>query len=178
LAEEGNTVTRVLHTTAGASIIVMLVLAGVALGSTSANEAATAKSLMAIKERGSGVMSPDKTFKGRFVLALMGLPKDSGTTVIHPNQGAERIVDGQQQTTVFGNDVLTSKKGTLNIGFRGIDITINNLDPTKSPSDLESGTWQIVEGSGIYKGWKGHGLWANVGTSTVNNIEWDGWVTH
>jgi hypothetical protein len=171
-------VTRVLHTTAGASIIAMLVLASVALGSTSARQAATGKSLIAIKERASGVMSADKTFKGHFVLALMGLPKDSGTTAIHPNQGAAKIVDGQQQTAVVGNDVLTSKKGSLDISFRGTDITINNFVPTRGASDLEFGTWQIVDGSGIYKGWKGGGRWANVGTTTVNNIEWDGYVTH
>jgi hypothetical protein len=169
---------RVVHTAVGASVVVMLVLATGAFGSTAAKRTTTVKSLISIKERASGVMSPDKTFKGKFALALMGLPKDSGTTAIHPNQGAERIVDGQEQTQVFGNDVLTSKKGRLNIAFRGLDITINNFDPTKSPSDLESGTWQIIDASGIYAGWTGRGLWANVGTSTVNDIEWDGWVTH
>jgi len=169
---------RLVHTAAAASIATMLVLASVALASTSAKQAAMTKSLIAIKERGSGVMSADKTFKGHFVLALMGLTKDSGTTAIHPNQGATTIIDGQQRTAVFGEDVLTSNKGTLEISFHGVDVTINNVDPRKAPSDVESGVWRIIGGTGIYKGWTGRGLWANAGTSTVNSIEWDGYVTH
>jgi hypothetical protein len=169
--------TRVMHVAVAASFTTMLVLASVALASNSAKHAASTKSLMAIKERGSGAMSPDKTFKGHFVLALMGLPKDSGTTAIHPNQGATTIIDGQQQTAIFGEDVLTSKKGTLEISFRGVDVTVNNVDSTKPASDVESGTWRIIGGTGMYKGWTGRGLWADAGSATVNNIEWDGYVT-
>jgi hypothetical protein len=58
-----------------------------------------------------------------------------------------------------------------------VSIVVNNLDPTKDPFYNEYGTWRIQGGSGMYKGWTGGGRWANVGTSSVNNIEWDGYVT-
>jgi hypothetical protein len=155
----------------------MLVLAGVALGSTSGKQTTAGKARIAIKERGSAALTSDKTLKGRFSLTLNGVIEDSGTTVIRPNQGNTKTVGGQQQTPVFGYDNLTSKKGTLSLSFSGIDITINNIDPTKGVFDIESGTWQINRGSGIYKGWKGGGRWANVGTAAVNIIEWDGYIT-
>ena len=174
---EGRTSRAAYYATA-ASVTAMLVLVSVALGSTNGRQAPEGKSLVAIRELGSSQMTADKTFKGKFILALDGVNKDTGSTIIHPNEGALKTVAGQQQTTVFGNENLTSKKGTLNLAFRGVSIAIKNIDPTKDPFDNESGTWQIAGGTGAYKGWKGGGRWALVATPSANNIEWDGYVTH
>lgn len=73
---------------------------------------------------------------------------------------------------------LTGKRGTLVLVFRGVSITVNNVDPTKEASGIEYGTWQITAGSGFYKGWKGGGRWATSYSPSANNIEWDGYVTH
>jgi hypothetical protein len=169
-------VARVLHTTVGAGIVIALVLASVALGATGRHHGEAGKSLIAIKERGSTHMTSDKTLKGHFNLVLNGVIEDSGTTVIRPGEGAVKTVDGQQQTPVFGVENLTTKKGTLSLSFRGVNIIVS-FDPAQDSFYAEYGTWQISGGSGIYKGWKGGGRWANVSTPTANNIEWDGHVT-
>ena len=127
-----------------------------------------------IKERASGRQSTDGRFRGRFSLLLNGVIEDSGLSVITPNLGTAKPVDGQPQAPVFGYDNLSSKKGTLNIFFRGVSIVVANIDPTKDPYESEYGTWQIKRGTGIYKGWKGGGRWANVSTPSAQNIEWDG----
>jgi hypothetical protein len=54
--------------------------------------------------------------------------------VIRPNQGATTIVDGQHQTLVFGQENLTTKKGTLTISFRGVSIPVSNINPAKGRS--------------------------------------------
>jgi hypothetical protein len=154
----------------------MLAVASIAFASNGANQKTAGRSLIVIKERGSAQQSSDKTYRGRFILLLDGVIQGSGATDIIPNESAVKTVDGQQQTPVFGYDNLTTKKGTLSLLFRGVSIAVNNLDPTKDPSYNEYGTWQIQRGSGIYKGWKGGGRWANVGTPSANNIEWDGFV--
>ncbi len=166
-----------LSTTVAATTLATLVVASMALGSTGAKQATGAKSLIALKEHGSAQMTSDKTFKGRVSLVLNGVIEDSGSTVIRPNEGTMKTVGGQQQTPVFGTDNLTTKKGTLSLSFRGVSITIS-IDPAQDPFYNEYGTWQINGGSGIYKGWKGGGRWALVGTPSANNIEWDGYVTH
>ena len=163
------------YVTAVAGVSV-LAAATIALASNGANEKAAGRSLVVIKERASGQQSSDKTFRGRFTLLLNGVIQDSGTTDIVPNEGAAKTIDGQQQTPVFGYDNLTTKKGTLSLTFRGVSIAVNNLDPTKEPFYTDYGTWQIQRGSGIYKGWKGGGRWANVSTPSAQNIEWDGFV--
>jgi hypothetical protein len=165
------------YVTAVAGVSV-LAAASIALASNGANEKVAGRSLIVIKERASGQQSSDKTFRGRFTLLLNGVIQDSGTTDIVPNEAATKTIDGQQQTTVFGYDNLTTKKGTLSLAFRGVSIAVNSLDPTKAAFYNESGTWQIHGASGIYKGWKGGGRWANVSTPTPNaqNIEWDGFV--
>jgi hypothetical protein len=155
----------------------VLAVASTAFASSGANQRAAGRSLIVIKERGSSQQSSDKTFRGRFSLLLNGVIQDSGATDIIPNESAVKTVDGQQQTPVFGYDNLTTKKGTLSLVFHGVSIAVNSLDPTKEPFYNEYGTWQIQRGSGIYKGWKGGGRWANVATPSANNIEWDGFVT-
>ena len=167
---------RVLFTSAAVATVAMFVLASLALGSTAGKQAAAAKSLIALKEHGSAQMTSDKTFKGRFNLVLDGVIEDSGTTVLRPNEGTAKTVGGQQQTPVFGNNNLTTKKGTLSLSFRGVSITVS-IDPAHDPFYNEYGTWQISGGSGIYKGWKGGGRWALVGTPSANNIEWDRYIT-
>jgi hypothetical protein len=156
---------------------VFLVVVSVAFGSLRGKQQAAGKSLIAIKELGSTVPSSDTTFKGRFSLVLSGVIEDSGTTVIRPKEGTPKVVDGQQQTPVFGYDNLTSKRGTLSLAFRGISIVVSNISPAKDPFDNEYGTWTIQGGTGSYKGWKGGGRWAVVATPSANNIEWDGYVT-
>jgi hypothetical protein len=138
------------------------------------------KSLISIVERGSG--HPSTTgggvlFNGHFHLLLDAVAKDSGTTVIRPNVGAITMVAGQSQAPVTGSDNLTSKRGTLSISFQGVVINVRDFSGGDDFSN-EYGTWKISGGSGIYKGWKGGGRWALVGSSSVNNIEWDGSVTH
>jgi hypothetical protein len=161
---------------AGVAGLSVLALAGIALASNGASQKATGTSAIVIKERGSGQQSSDHTFRGRFNLLLNGVIEDSGATDIIPHEGAAKTVAGQQQTPVFGYDNLTTKKGTLSLVFRGVSIVVNNLDPTKDPFFNESGTWQIQRGTGMYKGWKGGGRWADVGTPSANYIEWDGVV--
>ena len=155
----------------------VLAVASIAFASNGANQKAAWRSLIVIKERTSGQQSSDKTFRGRFTLLLNGVIQGSGTTDIVPNELAVKTIDGQQQTPVFGYDNLTTKKGTLSLAFRGVSIAVSNLDPTKEAFYNEYGTWQIQRGSGIYKGWKGGGRWANVSTPSTQNIEWDGFVT-
>ena len=169
---------QVLYSTAGAVVVGMFVFASIAFGSTDATQTAAAKSRIAIKELGSEQMTADQTFKGRFVLVLDGVDEDVGATRIRPNEGTAKIVGGQEQDPVFGTNNLTSKKGTLSLAFRGVSIAVMNINPAKDAFYNESGTWQIAGGSGIYKGWKGGGRWALVGTPSANNIEWDGYVTH
>ncbi len=169
---------RTRYATAAAASILMLVIVAGALGATGGKQAASGRSLVAIREQGNPHMSAGNAVKGRFVLLLDGVVADSGTTSIHPNNGQERIVDGQKQEPVNAYNTLTSKKGTLNFTIRGLSIPIVNIDPTKAPSYIESGTWKITKGTGNYKGWTGGGRWASVGTASGNNIEWDGNVTH
>ena len=169
---------QALSTTAVAAGVLMLLSASVALGSTRGSQAAKARSLVTIREHGDPEMSADNALKGRFVVLLDGVLYDSGTTSIHPNNGQQRLVDGQRQNPIYAFDTLTSKKGTLSFDIRGVDIPIINIDPTKPSSVNESGTWKISNSTGIYKSWKDGGRWASVGTASGNNIEWAGYVTH
>jgi hypothetical protein len=155
----------------------VLAVAGIAFASNGAkNQKAAGRSLIAITERGSAQQSSDHTYKGRFSLLLNGVIEDSGTTVITPDLGTAKTVGGQKQAPVFGYDNLTTKKGTLSFFFRGVSIVVMNFDRGKDSFETEFGTWQIRRGTGIYKGWKGGGRWANVATPSANNIEWDGFV--
>ncbi len=169
---------RALCATGGAASVVMLVLVSVAVGSTGLNRVVKGKSLVAIREHGDPHMSAGNAVKGRFVLLLDGVISDSGTTSIHPNNGQEKLVDGQRQNPIYAYDTLTSKKGTLSFNIRGVSVPITNIDPTKAPSYNESGTWKISKGTGTYKGWTGGGRWASVGNAGGNTNEWDGYVTH
>jgi hypothetical protein len=83
-----------------------------------------------------------------------------------------QTVGGQAQYPVTGYNDLKTKKGTLNFSFVGISILVNGKFYN------EYGSWKVRSGTGMYKGWKGGGRWADVGTPSADNIEWDGVVTH
>ena len=158
----------------------ILVPAGTGFGSAGEAHTATAKSQIAIVERGSAHPTASNggvTFSGHFRLLLDQVATDSGTTIIRPSVGAQKTVGGQGQAPVSGYDNLTSKQGTLSISFQGVTITVRNIAGGEDFAN-EYGTWKVNGGSGIYQGWRGGGRWALVGTPSTNNIEWDGYVTH
>jgi len=162
-----------------AAIVALLTLLSVALGSASAERSA-GPARISIRNLVSGNMSSDGTFKGRFKMVLDGVVADSGTSITRPNQqGALRVADGQMQTPVSGYNNLTSPKGTLSLSFAGVSVDIPNFDPTKNAFGVEYGAWKITGGTGIYKGWKGTGRWANASTATgLQMIDWAGTATH
>ena len=168
---------RVLLPTVAAGIVALLVLATVALAN--AERRTTQPTLISIQNLVSGQMTGG-TFKGRFRMLLDGVLKDSGTSVIRPNQqGALTTVDGQTQVPVSGQNNLTSPKGTLSFSLTGVSIAIPNVDPKKGSFGVEYGTWKITSGTGIYKGWTGGGRWANASTPDgAQYIDWAGSVTH
>src|SRR5262249_14437264 len=148
------------------AVVVMLGAANSGVAGSRVGHAPAATSRIAIVElgnahptTGSGVF----TFNGRFKLLIDNVAKDTGTTVISPHVGAQKVVGGQTVAPVSGYDNLTSKQGTLSIAFRGVTITVAPLAGSDSFYN-EYGTWKINGGSGIYKGWKGGGRWALVGT--------------
>src|SRR5882724_3365613 len=100
---------------------------------------------------------------GTFQLLLDGVALDSGRSSILPFVVQARTVDGQDQSPVSGYDSLTGKKGTLNLFFRGVVIGVNTNAAGESYS-VEYGTWTINGATGKYKGWTGHGRWADAGT--------------
>ncbi len=160
----------------GAGAVAALAFASVAIGAADTRATTT---LISIQDRVSGRMT-NGTFNGRFRLLLDGVLRDSGTSIVRPNQqGALRIVGGQTQVPVSGQNNLTSTKGTLSFSLTGVSIAIRNPDPTKGAFGIEYGTWKITSGSGIYKGWTGGGRWANASTSDgAQYIDWAGSVHH
>jgi len=169
---------RALATGAGAATIVALLLTSIALGSTGGTHAVAAKSPVTILSRANAKERADHTFGGPFVLAVKGVNEDAGASSIGPNL-TERTVGGQQGWSVTGNNTLTGKKGILSISFRGVAITVHNVDATKFPSEVQYGTWKILGGTGMYKGWKGGGRYATPSYPGVaQDIEWNGYVTH
>ena len=158
---------------------VILGATGIALGSDLETQGAAKKSRISIRSLVNAHQSSDGTYKGRFVLILDGANEDSGTNFIRPGNGPLKTVGGQDQEPIFAaRSYLTGKKGTLGILFRGVSITVNNIDPAKEASGIEYGTWHITAGTGIYKGWKGGGRWATSFSPSANHVEWDGYVTH
>ena len=172
------------YAAAAGGLIVLAIALLCAVGWGSAVAAPTShgselrRSLIVIRELGSSQMTADKTLPGRFSVLVDGVIEDSGKTVIRPNEGALRNVAGQQQQVVLGTDNLTSKSGTLTISFRGVSISVGNPNPGKYPVDNEYGTWKVASGTGAYQNWRGGGRWADVGTTSSNYIEWDGYVVH
>jgi hypothetical protein len=167
---------RAVFAAVGAGAVASLALGTIARGAADTRATTT---VISIQNRVNGQMT-NGTFKGRFKLLLDGVLKDSGTSIVRPNQqGALRIVDGQTQVPVSGQSNLTSTKGTLSFSLTGVSIAIPNLDQTKGAFGVEYGTWKITSGSGIYKGWIGGGRWANASTSDgAQYIDWAGSVRH
>jgi hypothetical protein len=117
---------------------------------------------------------------GHFRLVLNDITVDSGKSsivLIGIAAGQAKTVGGQPQEPVAGNDNLTGKKGTLSIVFRGISIPVNLNPNTGNGYYAEFGTWKVAHGTGMYKGWKGSGRWADSGNPAIDNIEWDGYIT-
>src|SRR5690348_4753138 len=169
---------RVLFALAGAALVAIVVFVGIALGSTGGTRGAAARSPITIigliSEKVSGY-----TFRGPFTVTLNGVNEDSGTAFIDPQVGPDKNVGGLVQEQVSANVSLRSKKGILSFSVRGVALVVHNISPTKFPLSDEYGTWQINEGTGIYKGWKGGGRYAVASTTPrVNDVEWGGYVTH
>lgn len=145
---------------------------------------------IAIHEQGTSLTDPklpfDKRYPhGTFVLDLAGLtPSPSGTTIIIPQPGATRYVDGETQIPFAGTNKLTSKTGQLELAFKGIHIDVNSKLGTNGQATgpgVEYGTWTVRSGTGTYKGWKGGGIWASAsygyGRIQPYSVEWNGYIT-
>lgn len=122
---------------------------------------------------------------GTFTIELSLTPfGQGGTTRIYSDQGATRQVSGQTQIATGGVDTLTSKSGTLQLAFSGIQIPIN-IKLTSSGMAIgpaaEHGAWRIKAATGAYKGWTGGGVWAGAidgyGAVQQYSVEWDGNIT-
>jgi hypothetical protein len=157
---------------------VMVICGAVVAATIATGAAATAQpSRIAIHEQNKGV---GNEHHGQFRLVLNDISVDSGKTsitLIGVAAGQAKTVGGQQQEPVAGNDNLTGKKGTLSIAFRGVSIPVNLNPNTGNAFYAEFGTWKVAHGTGMYKGWKGGGRWADSGNPTIDNIEWDGSIT-
>jgi len=161
---------------AGGILAAILVSTATAVGSAAGQ---AGRSLVVIKQHGSGKMSADHTLKGHFTMLVDGVIQDSGTTIITPNLGNPTKIDGQQQAPVVGYDNLKTKKGSLTLVFRGVSVPIANINPAKDFLEIEYGTWKVQSGTGAYAGWKGGGRWADhVESDGEDNTEWDGYITH
>jgi len=156
-----------------AGVVLLIVCSGIAFGASGKAQ----PSRMAIHERNKDV---GMNHLGQFRLVLNDASVDSGKTVITligQAAGLATTVGGELREPVAGNDNLTGRKGTLSLAFRGISIPVN-LDPvTGTGFYAEFGTWKVAAGTGIYKGWKGSGRWADSGNPSIDNIEWDGHIT-
>jgi hypothetical protein len=168
---------HILSAGAGVAGVALLVVSSVALGSTGGQQAPSTGSPISIANRLSATVSADHTFKGKFLMDVDGV-RYAGTSTLRPTIDSNKLVGGQLQAPVRGSNNLKSTKGTLSLVFRGVLIEINNIDPTKHGFFAGYGTWQIRGATGIYKGWKGCGRWADASTPSANNFEWDGFVTH
>jgi hypothetical protein len=171
-----STVVDVKHVpiTAAGIALLAVIAANVAAGAS-----ATAQpSRVAIHEQNKPV---GMEHHGQFRLVLNDITVDSGKTsitLIGSSVGQAKMVGGQPQELVAGNDNLTGKNGTLSIAFRGISIPVNLNPNTGKAYYTEFGTWKVAHGTGMYKGWKGSGRWADSGSPTIDNVEWDGYITH
>jgi hypothetical protein len=159
--------------TASGAVVIAVVCAGVALGASGSAQ----PSRIAIHEQNKEV---GNEHLGQFRLVLNDVSVDSGKTsiaLIGYAAGQAKTVGGEPQQPVAGNDNLTGKKGTLSLAFRGIIILVNLNPSTGNAFSVAFGTWKVAAGTGIYKGWKGGGRWANSSNPTIENIEWDGDIT-
>ncbi len=149
-------------------ILAMAAIAAIAVpGATATSE--TKQLRVIISEKGHIEPLPPA---GKFVLSGAAAD-DSGTSVITPGHGPERIRDGQSFATVSGTDSLTGKKGDLLIRFDGISVS------AATHQDVDYGTWRIYTGfgTGMYKGWKGGGRWAAIDRGRSYVIRFEGLVT-
>jgi hypothetical protein len=167
---------RVLSTAALVAVPAVVAVSA-AFTASAADSSSATKVHIALKETGNGHPSAGLVFLGRFRLEVNGTVVDSGTTSIHPNAGNTKLIAGQKQLPVTGSDELIGKKGTVDLFFRGVSIPVNS-NASGDAYYAEYGTWTITRGTGMYKGWRGGGRWANAGTPSRNNIEWDGYASY
>jgi hypothetical protein len=149
-----------------AGSVALILWTSVASASSERGGAAHAKIHVAIKQRLSS-----KTHSGKFSLEQAGLVKDTGTSSVSPNVGAPQVVNGQLQYPLTGTNVLKTAKGHLSLSFVGVSILVNGKFYN------EYGSWKVQGGTGIYAAWKGGGRFADVGTPSADNVEWDGVVS-
>lgn len=169
-------------------VLVGAVLAASALVAAGAAQPrkAAATLQIAIHEVTPEKQSDPHIFRGKFTIESLNgsvhlATVGSGTSIISPNLGTTKNIDGQQVTPFTGTDTLTSKSGTLTISFSGDGIGVN---PKFNPSVgevqeyyNERGTWKITGAHGAYRGWKGGGRMASADTPSMQIKEWDGMVT-
>jgi hypothetical protein len=151
--------------------IPVLIWAGIATGAKGSDARAAAKHLIAIKGRVPAKFNPDNSLRGRFTLLVDGALKDTGTSVVRPQEGPLRIVGGETQIPVTAIANLRGKRGALTLQFSGLSIRVDDT------YGIEYGTWKVGSSSGAYAGWKGGGRWANSSTPGSSYVEWDGVIT-
>jgi hypothetical protein len=163
---------HILYASAGAAGVAMIVVASVALGSTGGQQVPSTGSPISIANR-----LRSSTNKGTFRM-VVDARTHTGTATVRPTVDSNKVVGGQVQTQIHGDNTLKSTEGTLSLVFRGVIVGIKDIDPTKEGFGAGYGTWQIQRATGIYKGWKGGGRWADASTPSTDNLEWVGFVTH
>ena len=161
---------HILFASAGVAGVALIVVASVALGSTGGRQAPSG-SPISITNRLSA-----STGKGTFRM-VVDASTYTGTATARSTVDSQKVVGGQVQTRVHGSNDLKSTEGTLSLAFRGVFLPIENIDPTKEGFGAGYGTWQIRRATGIYKGWKGGGRWADAAAASTENLEWVGLVT-
>jgi hypothetical protein len=155
-------------------------------GRGTAKTTAASRSQIAIHEQGEhNITDESMPIVGAFTIELAGAPfGPKGTTRISPSPGATTELNGQTRLAVTGMDTLTSAKGRIVLAITGIHIDVNGkLTPSGflvGPA-VEYGTWKIKSASGIYRGWKGGGVWVSATYGYVQpepySVEWDGYIT-
>ena len=149
---------------AAASVVVLLV-ALTAVGVPSSSGAS--KSQIAIHEQGKDKRTASGApLLGKFTIELAGAPfGPKGTTRIFPSAGVTTYVSGQTRIGLAATDALTSARGRIVLAITGTHIDVNGkLTPSGffvGPS-VEYGTWKIKTATGIYKEWRGGGIWASL----------------
>jgi len=160
--------------------VIALAVGGVARGTTAT------RSLIAIHEHGHDpVNSISHGSTGTFTIELAGTRfGPAGTTYSFPDQAPDTHVNGEDQTPFAGGETLTSAKGRIELSFVGTEVSVNTR-PQRNGSlvgpAIQYGTWKVKTASGIYRGWKGGGSWAEViygyGSVEPYSVEWDGYIT-
>jgi hypothetical protein len=159
--------------------MVVALLVGAVTSVASASGAS--RSQIAIHEQGKHNITDESVpILGTFTIELAGTPYGpKGTTRISPSPGATTHANGQTRLALTATDTLTSAKGHIALAITGIHIDVNGkLTPS---GFFVYGTWKIKTATGIYRGWKGGGIWAlaqyGYAQPEAYSVEWDGYIT-